>query len=106
MRRLLGVLLILTLVSFGQTRKRPQSTQVTSEMQRPQSASPKLCWSANSGMIESPHSCPLHAASMSNDVWLVEGAVKDKEGRPQVGGGFGVWVNKHDGCVSVMERMK
>jgi hypothetical protein len=49
---------------------------------------------------------PLHAASMSKDQWLVQGAVKDKEGRTQVGGNFGVWVNKHTGCVKVMERIK
>jgi len=49
---------------------------------------------------------PLHAASMSKDQWLVQGTPRDKDGHPQVGGGFGVWVNKHTGCVSVMERMK
>jgi len=43
---------------------------------------------------------------MSKDQWLVQGAFKDEEGRTQVGGGFGVWVNKHVGCVSVIERMK
>jgi NTF2 fold immunity protein len=49
---------------------------------------------------------PLHTASMSKDPWLVQGAVRDKEGRTQVGGSFGVWVDKHRGCVSVIERMK
>ena len=49
---------------------------------------------------------PLRAASMSRNQWLVQAAVLDKEGRPQVGGGFAVWVNKHSGCVSVIERMK
>lgn len=49
---------------------------------------------------------PLHTASIGKDQWLVQGALKDKEGRTQVGGGFGVWVNKHTGCVSVVERMK
>ena len=46
------------------------------------------------------------AVSTSKDAWLVQGALKDKEGRTQVGGSFGVWVNKHTGCVSVMEHMK
>jgi hypothetical protein len=49
---------------------------------------------------------PLHTSSVSNEQWLVQGALKDKEGRTQVGGGFAVWVNKHSGCVSVVERMK
>jgi NTF2 fold immunity protein len=49
---------------------------------------------------------PLHTVSISKDQWLVQGALKDKEGRTQVGGGFGVWVNKHTGCVSVVERTK
>ncbi|HET9319044.1 MAG TPA: hypothetical protein VFO27_04690 [Bryobacteraceae bacterium] len=43
---------------------------------------------------------------MSKDLWLLQGTVKDEEGRTQVGGGFGVWVNKHSGCISVIERMK
>ena len=49
---------------------------------------------------------PLHAHSASEDVWLVEGTPKRRDGYPQIGGQFGVWVNKHTGCVSVMERMK
>jgi hypothetical protein len=49
---------------------------------------------------------PLHAESMGKDQWLVQGSLKDKEGRTQVGGNFGVWVNKHTGCISVIERMK
>ncbi len=49
---------------------------------------------------------PLHAASMSKDQWLVQGTIEDKQGRPQIGGGFGVWINKHNGCLSVIERMK
>jgi len=43
---------------------------------------------------------------MSKDQWLVQGAIKDKEGRIQVGSSFAVWVNKHNGCISVIERMK
>jgi hypothetical protein len=49
---------------------------------------------------------PLHAVSTSKDAWLVQGALKDEQGRTQVGGSFAVWVNKHDGCVKVIERMK
>jgi len=49
---------------------------------------------------------PLHTASMSKDQGLVQGAIKDKEGRTLVGGAFGVWINKHTGCLKVMERTK
>ena len=49
---------------------------------------------------------PLHAASTSKDQWLVQGAIKDKEGRTQVGGAFGVFINKHTGCLKVVERTK
>jgi hypothetical protein len=49
---------------------------------------------------------PLRTVSTGKDAWLVQGPVKDNEGRTQVGGAFGVWVDKHTGCVSVMERMK
>jgi hypothetical protein len=46
---------------------------------------------------------PLHAESTGKDVWLVQGSVKEPHG---FGGNFGVWVDKHDGCVSVIEGMK
>jgi len=49
---------------------------------------------------------PLIATSPSKDLWLVVGRIKDSSGRPQVGGGFGVWVDKQKGCVTVMEQMK
>jgi hypothetical protein len=46
---------------------------------------------------------PLHAVSASKDAWLVQGTLHGLHGP---GGNFGVWVNKHTGCVTVMERMK
>jgi hypothetical protein len=49
---------------------------------------------------------PLRAVSTSKDAWLVQGVLKDKEGRTQVGGSFGVWLDKHEGCVKVMEHTK
>ena len=61
---------------------------------------------AQFGQVRLSAQLPFHTASMSKDQWLVQGAIKDKEGRIQVGGAFGVWVDKHTGCVSVIERMK
>jgi hypothetical protein len=49
---------------------------------------------------------PLLAVSASKDVWLVQGKLKDTSGRTQVGGAFGVWINKHTGCLSVIEHVK
>ncbi|HKO05569.1 MAG TPA: NTF2 fold immunity protein [Candidatus Acidoferrales bacterium] len=50
---------------------------------------------------------PLLVASRGKSKWVVQGRVVDKEGRPQVGGGFGVLLDKHNGCVlEVVENMK
>ena len=46
---------------------------------------------------------PLRAVSTSKDAWLVQGTVRGLHGP---GGNFGVWVNKHTACVTVIERMK
>jgi hypothetical protein len=40
------------------------------------------------------------------DYWAVEGRLVDTQGHIQVGGAFGVWINKHDGCLQVVEHMK
>jgi len=50
---------------------------------------------------------PLHAHTFRKGVWMVEGNVLlDSQGNPQVGGNFGVWIKKYDGCLSVIEHMK
>jgi hypothetical protein len=101
-----GVLLFFALVSFGQTRKKavnhPDYVPDTKTAER--IAEAVLIGQFGDDRVAAQ--LPLHVESASNNVWLVEGVPKDQEGRPQVGGGFGVWVNKYDGRVSVMERMK
>jgi hypothetical protein len=51
---------------------------------------------------------PLYAHSIRKDVWMVTaaGGRLDSAGNPKVGGGFGVWIKKSDGCLSVIEHMK
>jgi hypothetical protein len=50
---------------------------------------------------------PLAATPLSSEYWLVGGVAKDKEGRPLAGGGFGVFVNKHTGCIlRIVEHLK
>jgi hypothetical protein len=50
---------------------------------------------------------PLLVASRGKTKWILQGRVVDTEGRPQVGGGFGVLLTKHEGCVlEVVENMK
>lgn len=106
MRRILGILLILTLVSFGQSHKK---TAIHPDCVPDVKTAERIAEAVLVGQFGDDRvaaKLPLHSASMSTDVWLVEGSLKDKEGRTQVGGNFGVWANKHDGSVSVMERMK
>jgi len=46
---------------------------------------------------------PLQVRSTSKDLWLVEGTIRNGL---EIGGNFGVWVNKHSGCVKVIEHAK
>ena len=105
-RRAVGVVLLFTMVAFGKDSGKalPHPDYVPDEKTAERIAEAVLI--AQFGQERVSAQLPLHTESISKDQWLVEGALKDKEGRTQVGGGFGVWVNKHAGCVSVIERMK
>jgi hypothetical protein len=46
---------------------------------------------------------PLHVESAGKDLWLVQGVIRNPEA---TGGNFGVWINKHSGCLSIIEHMK
>jgi len=47
---------------------------------------------------------PLSASPSGRDVWIVSGG-KPKE-PPQLGGGMAVMIQKHTGCMSILEHMK
>jgi hypothetical protein len=49
---------------------------------------------------------PYAAISMDKDFWLVQGLAMDENGIPKMGGTFGVIINKHEGCVKVIEKTK
>jgi hypothetical protein len=106
MQRLLGVALLLTIVAFGKDSGKGTSHPDYVPDKKTAEHIAEAVLVAQFGQERVNAQLPLDAASMSKEQWLVQGTVKDKEGRTQVGGGFGVWVNKHDGCVSVVERMK
>ncbi len=46
---------------------------------------------------------PLRASNSYGDIWLVQGT---EPGPPHKGGGIAVMINKHSGCLKVMEHMK
>jgi NTF2 fold immunity protein len=48
---------------------------------------------------------PLLVDDSSKDYWIVQIAPR-KNGKPEKGGGPAVWINKHSGCLQVMEHMK
>ncbi len=104
MPKLLGAVLLVTMVAFGKDSARHHPDYVPDEKTAERIADAVLV--AAFGQERVTAQLPLRVASMSKDAWLVQATVLDKEGRHQVGGGFAVWVNKHSGCVSVIERMK
>ena len=103
MHRLLGVVLLLTMVAFGKDpgKTPPHPDYVPDEKTAERIAEAVLV--AQFGQERVSAQLPLHAASTSKELWLVQGTLQGLHGP---GGNFGVWVNKHTGCVSVMERMK
>jgi len=50
---------------------------------------------------------PLNVLAQGKDKWIMQGRVLDSEGHIQVGGGFGILLDKHNGCVlELVENMK
>lgn len=99
MRRVLVVLMTAT-ISFGQARRvKPDSVpdKVTAE----RIAEAVLV--AQFGQVRVSAQLPLQAEAVK-DVWLVQGASHNPT--EAKGGNFGVWVDRHSGCVTVMEHMK
>jgi hypothetical protein len=104
MRRLLAVILLFTVVAFGKGssgKALPHPDYVPDEKTAERIAEVVLV--AQFGQERVSAQLPLRAASTSKDLWLVQGTLKGLHGP---GGNFGVWVNKHSACVSVIERMK
>ncbi|QEE27996.1 hypothetical protein FTW19_08305 [Terriglobus albidus] len=105
MHRRFGLLLLSTMVAVGQNTRTtlPHPDYVPDEKTAEHIAEAVLI--AQFGQERVNAQLPLRAR-IGKNAWLVQGMLKDKEGRPQVGGSFAVWINKHGGCLTVIERMK
>lgn len=105
MRRVLAVVLWFAIVASGKDlEKVPHPDYVPDEKTAVRIAEAVLIGQFGDERVNAQ--LPLSAMSTSKDSWLVQGSIKDKEGRTQVGGSLAVWVDKHTGCVSVIEHMK
>ena len=100
MWRRLGIGLMIAAISFGQTAK-VKPDYVPDKVTAERIAEAVLV--AQFGQERVHAQLPLVARSATKDVWLVEGTIHDVRAK---GGNFGVWVDKHSGCVSVIEQMK
>jgi hypothetical protein len=102
-RKLLIPMLLLTLVAFGKdSAKTPlHPDYVPDERTAERIAEAVLI--AQFGQERLNAQLPLRAVSTGKDAWLVQGTVRGLHGP---GGNFGVWVNKHTACVTLVERMK
>ena len=102
-RILLVVILLLTMVAFGKSPPKAPShpDYVPDEKTAVRIAEAVLIAQFGQGRVNAQ--LPLHAVSTSKNAWLVQGTLHGLHGP---GGNFGVWVNKHTGCVTVMEHMK
>jgi hypothetical protein len=48
---------------------------------------------------------PLLIDGSNSEYWIVQVAPRTN-GMPSIGGGPAVWINKHSGCLKVMDHMK
>jgi len=103
MRRsfLMVVLSLATCVAFAKEPPKPHPDYVPDEKTAERIAEAVLV--SQYGQERVGAQLPLRAVSTSKDLWLVQGAIHEPHGP---GGNFGVWINKHTGCVSVIEHMK
>jgi len=103
MRRAFGVVLLLTMIAFGKDlgKVQPHPDYVPDEKTAERVAEAVLV--SQFGQERVSAQLPLRVVSTSKALWLVQGVVHEPHGP---GGNFGVWINKHSGCVEVMEHMK
>ena len=100
MRSLFATILLLISVSFAKN-VRHHPDYVADEKTAERIAEAVLVSQFGQERVNSQ--LPLRAHSIDKNVWLVEGVPHKLL---EQGGNFGVWVNKHSGCVDVIERMK
>jgi len=103
MRSVVGTALLLTIIAFGQDLGRvvPHPDYVPDEKTAERVAEAVLI--SQFGQERVSAQLPLRAVSAGKGFWLVQGMVHELHAP---GGNFGVWVNKHSGCIKVMEHMK
>lgn len=104
MKGLLGVLLLSTLVAFGQGsgKPRPHPDYVPNEKTAERIAEAILIEQYGEDRVKAQ--LPLRAIGSYGSFWIVQG---DEPGPPHTGGGMAVWINKHSGCIeNVLEHMK
>ena len=103
MWRRLGSVLIIATISLAQTRK-VKPDYVPDKRTAERIAEAVLV--ARYGQERVTAQLPLQAEPSTKDVWIVQGQgpIRDQIVK---GGNFGVWIDRHSGCVTnVVERMK
>jgi NTF2 fold immunity protein len=96
MQRLLGVLLISTLVAFGQGHKadRIHRDYVPDAKTAERIAEAVLIGQLGEERVKAQ--LPLHATNSYGDNWIVQ---VTEPGPPHIGGGIAVMIDKHSGCI-------
>jgi hypothetical protein len=101
----MAVALLLTIVAFAQQLPPAHPDYVPDEKTAKRIAEAVLVGQYGEERVKAQ--LPLLVASRGKTKWILQGTVMDREGHPQVGGGFGVLLDRHDGCVlQVVENMK
>jgi hypothetical protein len=89
--------LLLTITAFAQESSRPHPDYVPDEKTAARIA--EALFVGQYGEQRVKPQLPLIVAARGKDEWMIQGRVRDSKGRPQVGGGFGLLLNRHTGCI-------
>ena len=103
MRNVIGAVLLLAIIASAKDsgKVQPHPDYVPDEKTAERVAEAVLI--SQFGQERVSAQLPLRAVSTGKDLWLVQGMTHEPHGP---GGNFGVWVNRHSGCMNVMEHMK
>jgi len=104
MRRLLPLLLIVASVAMAQEGRKEHPNYVPDERTAARIAEAVLV--GQFGEKETSAQLPLLVDGSNKRYWIVQGR-RNRDSGPSFGGGYGVWIDKHSGCIGmVVESMK
>lgn len=105
---LFGCSIVAVLALYGGNSPKAHRDYVPDETTARKIAEAVLVAQFGQARVDSQQPFMVAVTGEGGSYWLVQGTVRESgSSHLQVGGGFGVWINKHSGCITnVVENMK